>query len=66
MHEYFSTEKFLCSSLKKIIIGLPHLFSKLLRKAFLKDYFTSKPLTSFYLPPTTYYNQTLNAHNLSS
>ena len=39
MHEYFSGEKFLCSSLKKIIIGLPHLFSKLLRKAFLKDYF---------------------------
>jgi len=37
MHEYFSTEKFLCSSLKKIIFGLPHLFSKVLRKAFLKD-----------------------------
>ena len=41
MHEYFPAGKFLFSSLKKIMVGIPTLFSKLLRKAFLKDYFTT-------------------------
>jgi hypothetical protein len=36
MHAYPSADGLLCSSLKKIIIGVPILFSKFLRKAFKK------------------------------